>query len=470
MRPIARYWLVFVTAIGIFSPPVFAQISSDGSLGTTVSGTNDFVIQGGSPSGVNLYHSFDNFSVPTGGSANFDLTDNPNILNIIGRVTGANPSNIDGFLRILNANNRVNLFLLNSNGIIFGSNARLDIRGSFVAGTAPTIVFEDGTTFDTTLPTPALLTISAPNRFLIPANAGGMTLNTGATLRVDVDQSIALFANQVIQNPGSIVQIQNGAGTVQVTGAGADQDISLIFPVPSGNIVLPPSPVPSPAPNPAPSPSPNPAPNPVPVPAPSPVPIPSPSPTLEPIPSLPSAPNPVPSPSNPVPQPVPQPVPTPDPVISPSVEGLPRLFNANDSPRRQAELWRTQEESDITIALLHSIQFPLATQFTCPDAPDSQFIATGRGGIPDNPRRQIHRSRAWVDLRNLSRDTERIGTLAQRLQPAEPMEWVEAAGWYRNGQGQIQLVSALELPLLAVVRSADLDLPDFSSGGMGCGN
>jgi filamentous hemagglutinin family protein len=141
-----------------------AQVKSDGTTNTTVNSIdNNFNIINGIEKSNNLFHSFSNFSIPTGGTATFNLINTPNINTIFSRVTGGNTSNIDGLIRTVNSNNPVSLFLMNPNGIIFGQNAKLDIGGSFMGTTANSIKFADGSEFSAVnTSSQSLLTMSVP--------------------------------------------------------------------------------------------------------------------------------------------------------------------------------------------------------------------------------------------------------------------------------------------------------------------
>jgi filamentous hemagglutinin family protein len=138
-----------------------AQIIPDSTLPNNSSVNSDgttFNITGGTSAASNLFHSFQQFSVPNGNAAIFQ---NPvNILNIISRVTGGSTSNIDGQIGTSGLG-RANLFLINPNGIVFGSNATLNVGGSFVATTANAIGFGNQGIFSASNPNnPALLTVN----------------------------------------------------------------------------------------------------------------------------------------------------------------------------------------------------------------------------------------------------------------------------------------------------------------------
>ncbi|QIR40885.1 S-layer family protein [Tolypothrix sp. PCC 7910] len=137
---------------------VRAQVTPDRTLGTVVNGSSNYTITNGTRVGNNLFHSFSQFSIPTGASASFDNA--IDIQNIFSRVTGGNISNIDGSI---SAKGSANLFLLNPSGIIFGTNASLNIGGSFIGTTANSIQFTDGVEFSAINPAAKpLLTMTVP--------------------------------------------------------------------------------------------------------------------------------------------------------------------------------------------------------------------------------------------------------------------------------------------------------------------
>ncbi|MEM9213476.1 MAG: S-layer family protein [Cyanobacteria bacterium P01_F01_bin.150] len=154
----------------ILQPAVYAQVTPDGTLATTVTTTDNlnFVIDAGNRVNRNLFHSFEQFSIPTNGSAQFSNA--IAIENIITRVTGSGLSDIDGLIQ---ANGTASLFLLNPNGFIFGPNARLNIGGSFLVTTADSFLFEDDITFSASQ-AERLLSINIPLGLQMGAEPGSI--------------------------------------------------------------------------------------------------------------------------------------------------------------------------------------------------------------------------------------------------------------------------------------------------------
>ncbi|MEO0841785.1 MAG: filamentous hemagglutinin N-terminal domain-containing protein [Cyanobacteria bacterium J06643_5] len=203
--------------------PAYSQVTSDSTTNTTVNQiNNNFNILNGIQKGNNLFHSFKEFSIPTGGSANFQ--NSSAIENIINRVTGGNISNIDGLIK---AQGNANLFLINPNGIVFGENSRLDIGGSFFGSTAESILFADGFEFSAVNPqNEPLLTISVPVGLQMGVNPGIIEVNGNGhnLIAQDIDISPSINPENLIPQeqlplylrPG--LQVQPGKSLFLVGG------------------------------------------------------------------------------------------------------------------------------------------------------------------------------------------------------------------------------------------------------------
>lgn len=232
----ALSWLIKGSTLFCLLPwePIAAQIVPDATLrvnsSVTREGNNTSAITGGTQVGSNLFHSFGQFSVPTGSAVYFKNA--PDIQNILTRVTGSSISNIDGLIR---ANGIANVFLINPNGIIFGPNASLNIGGSFFGTTASNIKFADGISFDAKPLSSAepLLTVSVPVGLGFGTNAGNIRvfgdgqgirktsnlIDTSSGLRVQPNQTLALVGGDIVLSRGTLkttggqIELGSVAGT-----------------------------------------------------------------------------------------------------------------------------------------------------------------------------------------------------------------------------------------------------------------
>ena len=220
-----RLKLVSLTIIATCLPlAATAQIAPDGTTSTEVTTEgNETTIEQGDRVGDNLFHSFDEFSVPTGGSAGFNNA--ADIANIFSRVTGGNVSNIDG---LLSANGAANLFLINPNGIIFGENASLNIGGSFFATSADSLQFEKDAEFSASDPQAApLLEVSIPIGLNFRDNPGDITVN-GSALKVPNSENLSLIGGNVDIIGGENSGIFAIGGRVELGGLAEAGSIEIV--------------------------------------------------------------------------------------------------------------------------------------------------------------------------------------------------------------------------------------------------
>lgn len=238
--------LFFKTLISVITFPnlAFSQVVSDDTVSTTVNEVNPnyFEITDGEQVGENLFHSFRELSVAEAGAIAFL---NANIIdNIITRVTGDSPSEIEGLIK---AQGNANLIILNPHGIHFGEEASLEIGGSFMATTAEAIEFADGTVYSATNPKKdSLLTVSTPIGLGFGKTPGNITNRAGTIdelqnnlpvggLEVPLGETIALvggnisFQEGILRTQGGRVELGAVAGESNVGFTATEQGWELNY-------------------------------------------------------------------------------------------------------------------------------------------------------------------------------------------------------------------------------------------------
>jgi filamentous hemagglutinin family protein len=198
---------------------VHAEITLDGTLGPSVElGGPNYAIGAdlGQQYGGNLFHSFQDFNLQSHESATFSGPNN--VQNVLSRVTGGNPSNIDGLIRSTMPN--ADMYFLNPHGLLFGPNARLDVLGGFHASTADTLRFEDGGQFNARQPSDSLLTVAPIAAFGFLTNSPASLSIEGSELSVPTERTLSMIGGHLNINQAKLTAPFGRLNFASVTGLG----------------------------------------------------------------------------------------------------------------------------------------------------------------------------------------------------------------------------------------------------------
>nr|MDJ0555632.1 filamentous hemagglutinin N-terminal domain-containing protein [Microcoleaceae cyanobacterium MO_207.B10] len=197
--------------------------ANDGTNTTVTPQGNEFNIEGGTRSGANLFHSFDQFNLNSGQTANFLST--PDTSNILGRITGGNASYINGLIQVIGGNS--NLFLMNPAGIMFGSNASLNVPASFSVTTATGIGFDNNNYWFQAMGTNDYANlVGQPSGYHFNVSNPGAIVNEG-NLSLNPGENLTLLGGTVINTgqlstPGGNITIAavEGGSTLRISQPG----------------------------------------------------------------------------------------------------------------------------------------------------------------------------------------------------------------------------------------------------------
>lgn len=237
--------LMWGAASSLSLAQVTTNITPSGGLGTTLNGgvpacTSSCTITGGTRpgNGPNLFHSFGNFSVGAGDTANFQNTQIngsfPFTSNILSRVTGGNPSNIFGTIKTTDFGS-ANLFLINPAGVVFGPSAVLDIGtsmgtpGSFHVSTADYLRLgnlgaADAGVFSANALVADVLTSAPVTAFgFLDPNPAAVAIQ-GNTLQVGEGQTLSVVGGDVSMTGGTL---RAAGGQINVASVASPGEVLL---------------------------------------------------------------------------------------------------------------------------------------------------------------------------------------------------------------------------------------------------
>lgn len=207
--------VIIGTLIGYtYFQPLFAQITLDESLGNPIILTGpDYQIppEVGQQQGTNLFHSFHEFNLHPDESATFSGI--PSTQTIISRVTGKQPSHLNGLLR--STIPHADFYFLNPFGIIIGPHAKLDVSGNMHLSTADHLKLADGNHFSAQLSESSTLTTAPVTHFgflddtiapILITGHGKLTENLETGLQVAEGKMLSLIGGEITLEKGNFIE------------------------------------------------------------------------------------------------------------------------------------------------------------------------------------------------------------------------------------------------------------------------
>ena len=214
-----------IVTLGTVPAAVQAGALTDGSMGAVQSLSGRFVVPQslGTVRGANLFHSFARFGISPGEAATFATAD-PGLRFVISRVTGGEPSLLQGPLQLQAVmGSRPDFVFINPAGITVMAGGQFDVPAGLHLSTAHLIRFADGATWDAHGATGSSLTTAAPESFGFLGTSAAAPIEIQGWMHNAVGNASLSVSAGTITIDSSQLDFQEGGLFMHATGAAAVQ-------------------------------------------------------------------------------------------------------------------------------------------------------------------------------------------------------------------------------------------------------
>lgn len=238
LQQLVPVFCLFIIALSAHADGTHPRgIKTDGTVGSAGSldlPGPDYEIRAkyGQQAGTNLFHSFQQFNIHADETATFTGSDS--VQNIISRVTGGDPSWIDG--KLGSAVPNADIWFLNPAGLIFGPNASLDLPGSFHAGTGDYLRMGENQRFYAQPLKNEVLSVAPPAAFGFLTDTPAPIIIQESSLSVSEGKTLSLTGGGLEMNGTPPADSETGEAEY-VSGLSAESgEISLVSVASSGEV------------------------------------------------------------------------------------------------------------------------------------------------------------------------------------------------------------------------------------------